>query len=139
MGAGKRFSTRVSVGDDPARVSLAALLAAEDFATDEDLGEQARSRLAIVVEELVSNAARHGARSGAITIELTMRALEGEVALLLEDNGRAFDPTAKRTFSGPDAETGGGVGLALVRAWARAFRYTREGDRNRIELVLGIS
>ena len=136
MGAGKRFSARVSAGDDPAAASLAALAAAEDFASEAGLDARRGARLAVVVEELVSNAIRHGAANGAIAIDLTLTADEGEIALLLIDDGVAFDPTADRNFSGPDAESGGGVGLALVKAWANAFRYTRDGGRNLIELRL---
>ena len=136
MGAGKRFSARVSAGDDPAAASLAALAAAEDFAHEAGLDARGGARLAVVVEELVSNAIRHGAEGGAIAIDLTLEAGEGEIALALIDDGVAFDPTAERNFTGPDAETGGGVGLALVKAWANAFRYTRDGGRNLIELRL---
>lgn len=138
MGAGKRFSARVRAGDDPARASLSALIAAEEFATGEALDERARARLAVVVEELVSNAARHGIGDGAIAIELTLTVGERGIAVVLEDDGVAFDPTEDRDFTGPDAATGGGVGLALVRAWANTLRYTREGGRNRIELVLRV-
>ena len=136
MGAGKRFSARVSAGDDPAAASLAALAAAEDFASEAGLDARGGARLAVVVEELVSNAIRHGTANGAIAIDLTLTADEGEIALLLIDDGVAFDPTADRNFSGPDAESGGGVGLALVKAWAYGFAYTRDGGRNLIELRL---
>ena len=136
MGAGKRFSTRVSAGDDPAAASLAALAAAEDFASAAGLDARGGARLAVVVEELVSNAIRHGAADGAIAIDLTLTAGEGEIAVVLQDDGIAFDPTEQRAFTGPNPETGGGVGLALVRAWANSIGYTRANGRNRIELLL---
>ena len=136
MGAGKRFSAQVSAGDDPAVASLAALAAAEDFAHAVGLDARGGARLAVVVEELVSNAVRHGAEAGMIAIELTLDADDGEVALVLTDNGVAFDPTADRNFSGPDADTGGGVGLALVKAWANTFAYRRDDGRNVVELRL---
>ena len=136
MGAGKRFSARVSAGDDPAAAVLAALDAAEHFASDAGLDARGGARLAVVVEELVSNAIRHGAEDGSIAFELTMSTPADEIVLLLEDDGVAFDPTQDRGFTGPDAETGGGVGLALVRAWANVFRYNRKDGRNRIELYL---
>ena len=139
MGAGKRFSARVSAGDDPATTSLAALAAAEDFASAAGLDARGGARLAVVVEELVSNAIRHGAEGGSIAIELAMAMSGKEVALVLEDDGVAFDPTEGRAFRGPDPETGGGVGLALVRAWATDFRYSRGNERNRIELRLRLS
>ena len=136
MGAGKRFSARVSAGDDPAVASLAALAAAEDFALDAGLDARGGARLAVIVEELVSNAVRHGADAGSIAIDLMLEAGEGEVAIRLSDDGLAFDPTAERNFAGPDVETGGGVGLALVRAWANGFAYRREDGRNVVELRL---
>ena len=139
MGAGKRFSARVSAGDDPAAASLAALAVAEDFASEAGLDARGGARLAVVVEELVSNAIRHGAAHGGIAIDLTLTAGEGEIALELIDNGVAFDPTARRNFFGPNSDTGGGVGLALVKAWANAFRYTRDGGRNVIELRLRLN
>ena len=136
MGAGKRFSARVSAGDDPAAASLAALAAAEDFASEAGLDARGGARLAVVVEELVSNAIRHGAANGAIAMDLSLNAGDGEIALELVDDGVAFDPTAERNFSGPDAESGGGVGLALVKAWANRLAYSRRDGRNRIELQL---
>ena len=136
MGAGKCFSAHVSAGDDPAAASLAALAAAEDFASEAGLDARGGARLAVVVEELVSNAIRHGAADGAIALDLTLTAGDGEIALALVDDGVAFDPTAERNFSGPDAETGGGVGLALVKAWANAFAYSRANGRNVVELRL---
>lgn len=139
MEAGKRFSARVSAGDDPAAASLAALTAAEDFASEAGLDARGGARLAVVVEELVSNAVRHGADDGSITIDLTMAVSDGQVLLVLEDDGVAFDPTDDRNFRGPDPETGGGVGLALVKAWAKGFDYARENGRNRIELRLRLT
>ena len=139
MGARKCFSAHVFAGDDPAAASLAALAAAEDFAHEAGLDARGGARLAVVVEELVSNAVRHGAGHGSIAIDLRLTAGEGEILLSLVDNGVAFDPTTKRCLSAPDAETGGGVGLALVKAWANAFTYRREVDRNLIELRLRLA
>ena len=136
MGAGKRFSARVSAGDDPAATSLAALAAAKDFASEVGLDACGGARLAVVVEELVSNAVRHGAADGTIAIDLLLTADDSEIVLALSDDGVAFDPTADRNFAGPDADTGGGVGLALVRAWANSFAYSRDDGCNITELRL---
>lgn len=139
MGVGKRFSARVSAGDDPAAASLAALAAAEEFAHAAGLDARGGARLAVVVEELVSNAVRHGRADDAIEIGLAMAIVQGGVDLVLEDDGVAFDPTEPRAFNGPDPDTGGGVGLALVRAWADSLRYARESGRNRLELLLRLA
>ncbi|MDP3676924.1 MAG: ATP-binding protein [Novosphingobium sp.] len=129
----------MSAGDDPAAASLAALAAAEDFASEAGLDAPGAARLAVVVDELVSNAVRHGVDDGSIAIELAMAVCGGEVSIVLEDDGVAFDPTQERGFRGPDPETGGGVGLALVKAWAKGFAYSRENGRNRIELRLRLA
>ncbi|QGN53816.1 ATP-binding protein [Novosphingobium sp. Gsoil 351] len=139
MGAGKRFSARVAAGDDPALASLAALAVAEEFAREAGFDERGGARLAVVVEELVSNAIRHGAGGGAIAIDLTLSADANEVALTLSDSGVAFDPTTERAFTGPDAETGGGVGLALIKAWANGLHYCRENGRNVLNLRLRLN
>jgi anti-sigma regulatory factor (Ser/Thr protein kinase) len=56
--------------------------------------------------------------------------------LHLDDDGPAFDPTIDRDFDGPNRDRGGGVGLELVRNWAREFSYRREDGRNRVTLTL---
>ena len=139
MGAVKCFSAHVAAGDDPAAASLAALAAAENFASAARLDARGGARLAVVVEELVSNAVRHGAAAGMIAIDLTLQADDDEIAIILEDDGIAFDPTEQRAFTGPNPESGGGVGLTLVHAWANSIVYTRTGEHNRIELRLRLA
>lgn len=136
MGAGKRFSAALQPGGNASEIVVAALTAVEQFATETGLAERDGARLAVVVEELVSNALGHGAADGGLTLELSLVAGSDGIALALEDDGLAFDPTARRDFAGPDPDTGGGVGLALVRAWADAFAYARVDGRNRLQLRL---
>jgi serine/threonine-protein kinase RsbW len=136
VGAAKRFSARISAGDDTATVVLAALSVAEGFSRDAALGETTAARLAVVVEELVSNSVRHGAGGRELVVTLVMEAQGDALRIALEDDGVAFDPTAQREFTGPDARTGGGVGIALIRAWARELDYARIGGRNRVTLLL---
>lgn len=133
MGAGKRFLLGVAEGDDAATAINAALSQAEKFSRTEALEDGVATRLAIVVEELVSNAFRRGS-ARQVGLALTVR--HDAVLLALDDDGAAFDPTIERGFAGPDTETGGGVGLALIRAWADSWDYVREGERNRMRLTL---
>ncbi|MCA1661401.1 MAG: ATP-binding protein [Novosphingobium sp.] len=136
MGAGKRFSAELQPGGDTRAIVIAALAAAEELAAGADLAERDGARLAVIVEELISNALRHGAAEGRLRLDLRLGADADALTLALEDDGAAFDPTAARSFAGPDAETGGGVGLALVRAWAESLDYARVDGRNRLSLVL---
>ena len=136
MGAGKRFSGGLRPGADPGPIIIAAVAAARSFAEEADLGERSAARLAVVVEELVSNALRHGAPDRWIKVSLKLESSPLGVAIGFEDDAGPFDPTSRPAFVGPDAETGGGVGLELVRAWAETFDYERVGDRNRIDIAL---
>lgn len=136
MGAGKRFSAHVPAGDDPSPAICDALAASEEFVGAARIDERTGTRLQVVVEELVTNAFRHGA---ATVLTLTLAPAGQGVELSMEDDGIAFDPTAPTVFAGPDAETGGGVGLALIRAWSSRWTYVREGDRNRSELLLAVT
>ncbi|MGH7316347.1 MAG: ATP-binding protein, partial [Candidatus Rokuibacteriota bacterium] len=58
-----------------------------------------------------------------------------------EDTGPPHDPFAAVTSPDPGAAVEdrpvGGLGVLLVSAMARQVEYRREGDRNRISLVIG--
>lgn len=136
MRAGEHFSGRLNAGADPRAIVIAALNAARSFADKSGLSQRSEARLAIVVEELVSNAVRHGSSGNAITLSLTIDARPSRVVVLFEDDGVAFDPTLERVFSGPDEDSGGGVGLELVKAWCDSFAYERVDGRNRVRVNL---
>lgn len=139
MGQGKSFSARIAAGDDPGPAIVCAVKTAECFARDAQLDQPGSARLLVVVEELVSNVLRHGGSRTDIEFVLALEPTENGVSFMLEDTGSAFDSTAERNFGGPDSETGGGVGLALVREWASDFAYKRKDERNCLELILRMS
>jgi len=114
-------------------VLIAAQTAVDEFAEPAGLDARAAARLSVVVEEVLSNALRHG---GARNVAFDLRHERGAVAITFEDDGIAFDPTSAREFSGPDSETGGGVGLALLRSWGSRLKYAHDGRCNRLSLVL---
>lgn len=133
MGAGKRFSAAVGAEDEPLATLEAAQAAVDDFVDGCGLDGRAAARLSVVVEEVIANALRHG---GARRIAFALDHGSGGVRLSFEDDGQPFDPTAEREFRGPDTDTGGGVGLALIRSWGRQLRYTRNDGRNLLSLTL---
>ena len=59
------------------------------------------------------------------------------VTFVVEDTGRAFDPSAAPVPARPasllDAEPGG-LGLTLLRHYCSDLTYERIGDRNRLTL-----
>lgn len=61
------------------------------------------------------------------------------VRLVFEDRGYPFDPVAHPVpiHAGSVAEaTIGGLGVHMIRKAARAMVYTRDGDINRLEIVI---
>jgi anti-sigma regulatory factor (Ser/Thr protein kinase) len=132
----ERFSATVQSRDESGPAIVAALEATERFAAREALSPSAAARLLIVVEELVSNALRHGSEGRAVTVELALAHPDGQVRLDFADDGAPFDPGAERPFAGPDRDSGGGVGLALIRAWAGEIAYARERGLNRVRVIL---
>lgn len=102
------------------------------------LDPQLANRLEVVLEELVSNIARHGAPVSFIRVTASHN--EGEVALIVEDDGPAFDPMERpdpvRPKSLATAQVGG-LGLPLIKRLSRHLDYRRSDGINRVEALLG--
>ena len=93
-------------------------------------------KVAIIVEELTANSLRHGNREKDVSLLLSLDDRHGEVQLRIEDDAPPFDPTERLEFAGPDPFSGGGIGLAIVRAWATDITYARDGDRNVLRMTI---
>lgn len=107
----------------------------ESFAADRRVGREECKTLQLVLEELVTNAIRHGwddDREHEIVVRLDLEN-STEVSIEVEDEGRPFDPTC-----GSDPISGsskgerevGGRGIGLVRRLVTELRYERRGGRN---------
>ena len=122
--------------------SLAELtrLAAEvqSFCAEHSLAPEIEFDLVLALEELFTNAVRHGGcegMRGAIEIRLA-RAADG-VMLDFRDRGRPFNPLAVPApdFDIPLADRPvGGLGIHLVREIMRDLRYERVGEWNRLSM-----
>lgn len=133
----KRISAAFTPGADPGAAIARLLEETARFAALAKLAPREREKLAVIVEEVASNAARHGMGSSDIRIGVELNASDGEIGIVIEDDGAAFDPTAAAAdFAGPDPHSGGGVGLELVRTWCDSAAYTRDGATNRLTLIL---
>jgi len=130
----RRFSAFVASGRDPRSAILQALEFARDFLPHSSLDERARVKAAIIVEELVANSLRHGSADRDLSLWLSLDDVGDGVMVEMEDDGAAFDPASRANFEGPNPHTGGGVGLAIVRAWGEDISYTRAGNRNLLRL-----
>jgi anti-sigma regulatory factor (Ser/Thr protein kinase) len=95
--------------------------------------------LELAFEELVTNIIKyaHDDSSGH-TIRYVVRIDDDQVGLEVEDDGRPFDPVSAAL---PQIATKleeadiGGLGLHVLRRTSREFSYTRNGDRNHIEIT----
>lgn len=129
----------------PARLpNLAAATGfVEDFGARIGLAGADVRRLRLIVEELFLNTAVHGTRGGGeVQVRLTLSATPATVRLVYEDSGPPFDALAaagdaqaRLDAALPDDRVGG-LGLTLVTRMAEQAGYRREGDRNRLTLVV---
>ena len=132
----RRFSAFVAKDCNCAPTIRQALQFARDFLAVDDFDPRLEVKLAIVVEELVTNALHHGGKGQAFTLSLELAVEEGVIRLSMEDNGPVFNPLAVPPVKGPDPKTGGGIGLAIVHAWAMESSYSREPGLNLLRLSL---
>lgn len=119
-------------GNGPESVHRAVALAqayGAEHRLDADLG----AKLAILVEEIVTNVYEHGAANAGW---LALAPDPAGICILLADNGQPFDPRSIEDIDMPNLERGGGAGLAMIRAWAEIADYRCEDGFNLIELVL---
>jgi len=132
----RRYSASVAKGRDPRPTIMEALQFARDYLTQSCLDERAYVKAAIIVEELVSNSLHHGGGDKGLSVSLSLEDVGDAIVLEIEDDGPAFDPTSGTSFAGPDPETGGGTGLAIVRAWGEDITYSYNGSRNVLRLTI---
>lgn len=118
--------------DGPESVHRAVALA-QSFAAEHRLAPDQNAKLAVLVEEAVTNIYEHGAADAGW---LALAPDPAGICILLADNGRAFDPRSVAGSDLPNMERGGGAGLTMIRAWAEIADYRREDGFNLLELVL---
>ena len=101
-----------------------------------DLKALAASRKALVIlDEIATNIVRE---SGATAMRIAYRRDGGE-ALVFDDDGEAFDPLSTAVpvpAADPEERQHGGVGLQIVRAWAKDIRYRRNEGHNELSVWL---
>ena len=132
----RRFSAFVAKGEEPRDAILGALEFTTQFLPETSIKERARIKAAVIVEEIVSNSLRHGGKDRDLNIGLTLDDIGDALVIEMEDDGAEFDSSDSQEFDGPDPHTGGGIGLAIVRAWGEDITYTRTRERNLLRLTI---
>lgn len=110
------------------------------FADHCRLSDDERSRLAVIVEELVTNIVKYGYPDGVASGHAVLAlALRGDrLELKLEDDGQPFDPTAYRApalEAALDERSEGQMGLHIVQSLAHAMAYRRDHGVNHLTLT----
>jgi anti-sigma regulatory factor (Ser/Thr protein kinase) len=100
-----------------------------------DLPDPMRHAMHVALEEVVLNVASHAFPAGVSgEIAVSLHASPDAVTLIVEDPGRAFDPTAAPPPVPPNILEPGGLGLTLLRHYCKHISYDRAGERNRLTL-----
>lgn len=107
------------------------------------LAPSVRTRLRLVVEELLTNVLMHGdpPADGIVRLALS-RPDETTLMLQWADPGRPFDPRNDLPADSRDAELEdrrvGGLGWPLILGYCRIQAYSRSDDQNRLTLVMAL-
>ncbi len=108
------------------------------FCERNELASEVQFDLNLSMEELFTNAVRHGGCGGvkeAVRVRLERK--EHAIEAVFSDCGRAFDPTAVPApdLDAPLAERPvGGLGLHLLRRIMHDLTYSRSGEWNCITM-----
>jgi serine/threonine-protein kinase RsbW len=91
-------------------------------------------RARVCVAEVAANLLEHGrGRAEGDEMTVTLRREGAAFEIIVSDTGRAFDPTARsESTAAPDGF--GGRGLRLLRTYAAAMSYRRDGGHNILRL-----
>ena len=127
-----------TIGNDLAEIGRLAE-AIDDFCGEHGLGGEVAHAFNLALDELLTNTISYGyddAETHRITIGLSVSG--PRVTAVVEDDGRAFDPTQAGE---PDIEADlddrpiGGLGIHFVRAMMDEIGYERVEGRNRLTLT----
>ena len=110
----------------------------DEFKARHGLADEDANAIHVVLDEVLSNAIRHGlAGAASHAIVVTLELSEDEIVVEVEDDGVAYDPTqaaAPVLAATLEERKDGGLGVAFVRALTDSIEYRRIDGRNRLML-----
>ncbi|MCE0523615.1 MAG: ATP-binding protein [Methylacidiphilales bacterium] len=112
--------------------------ASTNFLEDREVDAQAVYRMNLGLEEMITNIIKHGYDDyDSHKIQVTIEALDDEIAAIIEDDGHEFNPLEWVKKDGPPTlDTGklGGLGIGLIKKMFEHVGYRRDNGRNILEL-----
>lgn len=115
----------------------------QTFGTGAGLPEDAIYKMNLALEEILTNIIHYGFDDGAVHEIAILLTLDGhQWSAAVSDDGKPFDP---HQAPAPDLDAPledrpiGGLGLFLVMRMMDQVRYSRSGNRNRIDLIKTIA
>lgn len=119
-----------------------ALRMAERFADRTAASRGARTRLLLVVEEVLANVIAHGAAPREGWMDLDLAFTKARIEIRVTDAGVPFDPRVDLPTASRDAavQAGieGGAGWPMILEWCEIAGYERDADRNHLILSLAL-
>lgn len=119
------------------RAALERLLAA---APVQDLAEDDRGTVALVLAEVLNNVAEHAYAGGCGPVEVDLCATPLGIACRIVDRGLAMPngtlPDGTLPPSAPDDLPEGGFGWHLIRSLTADLTYARSGGQNRLSFLI---
>jgi anti-sigma regulatory factor (Ser/Thr protein kinase) len=110
----------------------------DEFKARHGLGDEDANAIHVVLDEVLSNAIRHGlAGAASRAIAMTLALEGGDIRVEVVDDGVAYDPTQAPApvLAGTLVERKeGGLGVAFVRALTDSIEYRRIDGQNRLVL-----
>jgi anti-sigma regulatory factor (Ser/Thr protein kinase) len=96
-------------------------------------------RVDLVLAEIVTNIMENAYSSNQIdTILIQIQGKEDKIFLIVEDNGKAFNPFVQPEFQASETLENakiGGLGIHLIRSFSDEYSYQRQDQTNRIIIV----
>jgi anti-sigma regulatory factor (Ser/Thr protein kinase) len=128
-------SIEMQVANDISEIARVAALV-DSFAANHNLPNSVVVALNVSLDEILNNIisyAYEDARRHDIVVRLELR--HGTIEVVVEDDGKPFDPLAVSTPRPQSETTVGGVGLHFVRNLMDQLEYAHRDGVNRLRLV----
>ena len=95
---------------------LLARLALAGLARDLPVGDEVLADLKLAVTEACGNAVRHAYADGAGDVLVSYVVSDGELEMIVEDQGSGLEASERRRSGQPPAPMEGGMGMSIIRA-----------------------